>query len=151
MDVSGKTVAIIGLALIAASFVPETRKLGWAALTGAFHGIGEQAVRPLDPCAEAATHWKSAETHGTVEVFEDHLARFPDCAFAGIARAKVAALKLGRTDHTADTFHTVVRTIGWQNGRFWFVDETGQTAFSGQERAIGAKFIVTPDRKLIWP
>jgi tetratricopeptide (TPR) repeat protein len=36
-------------------------------------------------CALAETHWKSAEETKTIEVYEDHLKRFPDCPFAGLA------------------------------------------------------------------
>ena len=46
-----------------------------------------------DPCALAETHWKSAEAIGTAAVYEDHLARFGSCAFAGLARARIDALK----------------------------------------------------------
>ncbi len=48
--------------------------------------------RPADPCAAALDHWKSAESIGTVAAFEDHLARFPACAFAGLAKARIDAL-----------------------------------------------------------
>src|SRR5207245_1341238 len=34
------------------------------------------AVRLPDPCAGAESHWKTAEAIGTIEAFEDHLARF---------------------------------------------------------------------------
>jgi Caspase domain len=45
-----------------------------------------------DPCAAAGDHWKSAEAIGTVAAFEDHMARFANCSFAGLARARIAAL-----------------------------------------------------------
>jgi hypothetical protein len=48
---------------------------------------------PADPCASAGDHWKSAEAIGTSAAFEDHLARYPTCAFAGLARARLDALK----------------------------------------------------------
>jgi uncharacterized caspase-like protein len=48
---------------------------------------------PVDPCAAAADHWKSAESIGTLATFQDHLARFPACAFAELAKARVDALK----------------------------------------------------------
>jgi hypothetical protein len=48
---------------------------------------------PADPCASAGEHWKSAESIGTTAAFEDHLARYPNCAFAGLARARLEALK----------------------------------------------------------
>ena len=50
-------------------------------------------AKPADPCFAASEHWKSAEAIGTAEAFEDHLARFSGCAFAGLARASIEALK----------------------------------------------------------
>jgi Caspase domain len=47
---------------------------------------------PPEPCAMAADHWKSAEAIATKGAFEDHLARFPTCAFAGLAKARLDAL-----------------------------------------------------------
>jgi uncharacterized caspase-like protein len=56
------------------------------------------AVKPgipaSNPCAAATEHWKSAEAIGTVAAFEDHAARFPQCAFAGLAKSRIAALTL---------------------------------------------------------
>jgi hypothetical protein len=51
------------------------------------------AAPPPDPCAAAAAHWKSVEAIDTVAMFEDHLQRFPNCAFASLAQTKIAALK----------------------------------------------------------
>jgi hypothetical protein len=48
---------------------------------------------PVDPCAASSDHWKSAESIGSLAAFEDHLARFPTCAFAGLAKARIDALK----------------------------------------------------------
>jgi hypothetical protein len=48
---------------------------------------------PADPCAVAEAHWHSAEAIGTALAYQDHLARFAGCAFAGLARAKIAALQ----------------------------------------------------------
>jgi formylglycine-generating enzyme required for sulfatase activity len=47
----------------------------------------------VDPCAAAADHWRSAEAIATEAVFNDHLARFANCPFAGLARARLEALK----------------------------------------------------------
>jgi hypothetical protein len=47
---------------------------------------------PPDPCAAAETHWRSAETIATRAAFDDHLRLFPTCAFANLARARIAAL-----------------------------------------------------------
>jgi hypothetical protein len=44
-------------------------------------------------CSRAETHWKSAEDIKSLEVYQDHLARFPQCEFAALARARVQALK----------------------------------------------------------
>jgi len=46
-----------------------------------------------DPCASAETHWKAAVSVGTVAAYEDHLARFPGCAFSDLAKAKIEELK----------------------------------------------------------
>jgi uncharacterized caspase-like protein len=46
-----------------------------------------------DPCAAAGEHWKSVESIGTLAAYEDHLARFPNCAFAGLAKARIDGLK----------------------------------------------------------
>jgi hypothetical protein len=48
---------------------------------------------PADPCATAESHWKSAEAIGTVEAYQDHLARFPQCTFAELAKARIENLK----------------------------------------------------------
>jgi Caspase domain len=48
---------------------------------------------PAAPCAAAETHWKSTEAIGSVAAFEDHLAQFPSCAFAGLAKARIESLK----------------------------------------------------------
>jgi hypothetical protein len=47
---------------------------------------------PSDPCAAASDHWKSAEAIGTIDVYQDHLAQFPHCAFAALAKARIASL-----------------------------------------------------------
>ncbi|WP_334403185.1 tripartite tricarboxylate transporter substrate-binding protein [Bradyrhizobium sp. AZCC 2289] len=46
-----------------------------------------------DPCAAARDHWKSAEAMGTVAALKDHLTRFPNCAFSGLASARVQDLE----------------------------------------------------------
>jgi len=49
---------------------------------------------PVDPCAAAGEHWKSTEAINTKTAYEDHLARFPTCSFASLARAKIASLSM---------------------------------------------------------
>jgi hypothetical protein len=44
-------------------------------------------------CALAETHWRSAEAIGTLAVYEDHLARFPNCPFATLAATRIEELK----------------------------------------------------------
>jgi branched-chain amino acid transport system substrate-binding protein len=51
------------------------------------------ATPSSDSCNAASDHWRSAEAIGTIAAFEDHLARFSNCAFAGLARAKLDTLK----------------------------------------------------------
>ncbi len=48
---------------------------------------------PSNPCAVADAHWRSTESIGTQAAYQDHLDRFPTCPFAGLARAKIAALQ----------------------------------------------------------
>jgi formylglycine-generating enzyme required for sulfatase activity len=59
--------------------------------------LGPSATAPIaqppDPCAAAADHWQGAEATGTLPAFEDHLARFSNCAFAEPARARIEELK----------------------------------------------------------
>jgi TPR repeat protein len=51
------------------------------------------SAAPVDLCAAAESHWKSAEAVGSIAAFEDHLARFPNCSFAGLAKARIESLK----------------------------------------------------------
>ncbi len=44
-------------------------------------------------CAQAETHWKSVEALNTLAAYEDHLRRFPNCAFASLAKMKIEAMK----------------------------------------------------------
>ena len=65
----------------------------FAAAPAGVQTISPAPVVRADPCAAAADHWRSAEAIGTQAAFEDHLARFPTCAFAGLARNRIEALK----------------------------------------------------------
>ena len=53
----------------------------------------QPASTPAANCTAAETHWKSAEQIKTLPVYEDHLARFPNCDFAGLAAARIQSLK----------------------------------------------------------
>lgn len=46
------------------------------------------AVEKIDGCNAARDHWQSVEAINTRAAYEDHLKRFPDCPFAGLAKAK---------------------------------------------------------------
>jgi hypothetical protein len=50
------------------------------------------AALQADPCANAADHWHSAEMTGTLVAFKDHVLRFPKCAFADLANARIEQL-----------------------------------------------------------
>lgn len=45
-----------------------------------------------DVCVLAESHWKSVEEIDTIAAYQDHVARFPNCAFVGLARAKIEKL-----------------------------------------------------------
>jgi hypothetical protein len=51
------------------------------------------APPPAADCSSAETHWKSAESIGTLAAYDDHLARFPNCVFSTLAAARIEALK----------------------------------------------------------
>jgi formylglycine-generating enzyme required for sulfatase activity len=50
-------------------------------------------AKPPDPCAAAPDHWRGAEATDSLAAAEDHLARFPNCGSAGLARARIEELK----------------------------------------------------------
>ena len=55
--------------------------------------INPPAASAPDPCAGAESHWKAADSIGTGGAYEDHLARFPNCAFANLAKTRIEQLK----------------------------------------------------------
>lgn len=52
----------------------------------------------VDSCEAASVHWRSSEVANTKTAYEEHIARFPTCSFANLARAKIAALALPAPD-----------------------------------------------------
>jgi hypothetical protein len=62
---------------------------------GSKPAIGGTTPLP-NPCSSAAEHWRSAEAIGTEAALRDHLARFPNCAFAQLAREKIDKLKVNK-------------------------------------------------------
>jgi hypothetical protein len=47
---------------------------------------------PPEPCAGVEVHWRSSEAIASRDAYLDHIARFPNCNFANLARARIAAL-----------------------------------------------------------
>ena len=50
-------------------------------------------ARAGSTCANAELHWRSAEDMKTIAIYEDHLSRFPSCAFAMLAASRIEQLK----------------------------------------------------------
>jgi outer membrane protein assembly factor BamD (BamD/ComL family) len=50
-------------------------------------------IRRAIDCISAEKDWRSAESLDTIEAYQDHLAKFPDCDFATLARIKMTQLK----------------------------------------------------------
>jgi uncharacterized protein len=50
------------------------------------------AIGQGDPCRDASAHWAEIRESKDKAMFEDHLRLFPACAFANIARQRMAAL-----------------------------------------------------------
>lgn len=48
---------------------------------------------PGNPCAAAELHWKAAESIAAVSAYEDHIAKFPNCAFSALAKARIDQAK----------------------------------------------------------
>jgi protein-disulfide isomerase len=91
----------VGLAVKQATGGAQQPWVSSSPIAGSFYfaGIGNvvEPSRPpapvqVDPCGDASAHFKAADALGTRAAFESHVARFPRCAFADLARAKVAAL-----------------------------------------------------------
>jgi uncharacterized caspase-like protein len=60
-------------------------------------GPAANAPAARDACGDSAAHFRAAESFGSADALEDHVQRFPNCAFSGLARAKLAALKADET------------------------------------------------------
>ncbi|MDA9536764.1 MULTISPECIES: caspase family protein [Bradyrhizobium] len=86
-DASGKT----QLPELSLSIIGKFYLNGPVAVTVA-PAAPQAAPRP-DPCAAAEAHWKAADGIGTLGAYEDHLARFPNCIFATLAKARIEGLK----------------------------------------------------------
>lgn len=55
--------------------------------------VTPSAATPADPCVNASEHWRSSEALGSLFGYEDHVARFPNCSFSGLAKGRIEALK----------------------------------------------------------
>jgi hypothetical protein len=51
------------------------------------------AATSATSCAEAEQHWKSADSFGLIAAYQDHIERFPNCAFATLAKLKIEQIK----------------------------------------------------------
>jgi hypothetical protein len=93
----GKVFAIASLLIGVFFFVSGKEHLGLTFFEAGVEGVVKETVSPSepaqDPCEGAETHWKSAESLGTIEVLKDHLAHFGQCAFAGLARSRLSSLE----------------------------------------------------------
>jgi uncharacterized protein len=97
----------VGLLVTHATGGSQQPWLSASPITGGFHFSAAEAAElvPLsptvvavppspniDPCAAAGLHWKSTEAIGTLDAFRDHLSRFPNCAFSGLAKTQIDEL-----------------------------------------------------------
>jgi hypothetical protein len=81
---------------------PEDRRYADCIARGGTRESCADAAAPPKPaqvpaaavdCAQAETHWKSVEQIEILAAYQDHLARFPNCAFATLAKARIDALR----------------------------------------------------------
>jgi hypothetical protein len=52
-----------------------------------------QAPPAAENCQLAAAHWETAEKMNMLAAYQDYLDRFPNCAFATLAKLRIEALK----------------------------------------------------------
>jgi Caspase domain/YARHG domain len=96
-------------------------------------------VLPFDPCAAAEVHWHSTQRIDLLGAYEDHLARFPTCAFAGLAKTKIEALRLlassGRAGlHSGHAAAVGARLLFPDSDRRYLTSEELQGLSAGQLR-----------------
>jgi S1-C subfamily serine protease len=82
----------VGVTVASATGHAQEPWVSFSPLTGEFYFSGAPAPNGADPCALAADHWRSVQSINTLAAYQDHLARFPGCAFAGLARQRIEVL-----------------------------------------------------------
>ena len=84
----------VGVTVASATGHAQEPWVSFSPLTGEFYFSGAPSATPsgADPCALAADHWHSTQSIDTLAAYQDHLTRFSDCAFAGLARQRIEAL-----------------------------------------------------------
>jgi hypothetical protein len=87
---------------------------------------------PIDPCASAETHWKSAEGIGTKAALQDHANQYSHCRFAGLARERIRALD---ACVDAERDWRSATSAGTRAALEAHIDRFGECAFAGQARA----------------
>jgi hypothetical protein len=103
---------------------------------------------PTDSCATAESHWKSTEAIGTLEAYQDHLARFAGCAFADLAKARIESLKSKVTVVTAPVQSTSPTLQGLVNGIDSLSGEWRGHAFIGRKKYNYEWHIVQEGQKI---
>jgi len=134
------------------SLIGAEFKLRVSALSGRPGNAAPNVVTPPpDPCLGAEAHWKSAEAIATLQAFEDHVTRFPNCAFATLAQTRIAAIappgalpKVTRFDGIWISNVTCEKTTspdlpGWKYQLIAFVREGKFQAQRGPEGQPGSE------------
>lgn len=111
------------------------------------------ALSPADPCASAAEHWKSAESLRMIAAYEDHITRFSTCAFAGLARSKIAALTkpstMGQTFDGVWIIKEVCEKSGkWPANTYQLTGTISEGVFRSQHGLVGQVDSWTFDGKI---
>ncbi len=95
-DVEGGNADIATATAIQADIADKFARYGVAPVAERAPGSAtpaQSAAKPAGDCARAETHWKSVEELKSLAAYEDHLARFPNCEFATLARLRIDTLK----------------------------------------------------------
>jgi len=114
--------------------------IGTVALIGVVLAGRQWLAIGVNSCGGAETHWRSVEAIGTQAAFEDHLARFSECQFAGLARARIATVELDRRA-LADEQRKRAETEARQAEQAERKSRMGQPLSPALERALKARDI----------
>ena len=74
--------------------------------------VSEKSSSQRNDCADAAEHWRATESLGTRQAYQDHVAKFPQCSFAALAKMRIVTIDTANTRTERSTAPTIQRSEG---------------------------------------